>query len=367
MYNTNMSEKLAQTIITRFPNPDQYPYKSWSYSQGFMLWGMIKLWEATEDKKYYDYVMEYSDFHVDEAGNIREFTGDSLDDIMAGSILIWSYSQTGINKFRLACEKIRSVFNSYPRTAEGGFWHARSLPDEIWVDGVFMGQMFLVKYGMYIADREYCFNEAAKQLMLIKKYCEKDGSGLLVHAWSQDKEVKWANPNTGRSPEVWSEGLGWYALILVETLDLFPDNHPQKDMLVTQLKYLLEGLKKCKNPKNGMWYQVVDKGERPDNWNDTSGSAMFVYTIRKAIQLGYANKETYGPIAAKGYEGILSKAKINSQGLIDIYDACDGLCVQNSYDNYVQYPKCTNAKEAVAALLWASCIMDHYKPGNAKG
>ncbi len=367
MYNINMSERLAQTIMARYPNPDQYPYKSWSYSQGFMLWGMIKLWEATGDKKYFDYVMKYSDFHVDETGNIKEFAGDSLDDIMAGSILVWSYSQTGINKYRLACEKIRSVFNTYPRTAEGAFWHARSLPDEIWVDGVFMGQMFLGRYGKYIADSKTCFSEAVKQVQLIKKYCKKDESGLLVHAWSGNEAVQWADKNTGCSPEVWSEGLGWYALILVETLALFPDDFPQKEILENELEYLLEGLKKYQSPKNGMWYQVVDKGERPDNWNDTSGSAMFVYAICKAIQLGYANKETYGPIALKGYEGILSKAKVNNQGLIDIYDACDGLCVQKSYDNYVQYPKCTNAKEAVAAFLWASGIMDHYKPEHTKG
>lgn len=55
----------------------------------------------------------------------------------------------------------------------------------------------------------------------------KENSGLLYHGWDEDKDAHWANLSTGMSSEVWSEGLGWYALILVETLEIFPKKHPQ--------------------------------------------------------------------------------------------------------------------------------------------
>ena len=354
----NWSTELAETIMTKYPNPSNYPYRNWCYPQGFMLWGIEKLWESIGDEKYYDYIMKYADGHVDSDGNINGFSGNSLDDIMAGSILVWACNQTGLDKYKLACEKVRSVFDTYPRTSDGAFWHGKSTPYEMWVDGVFMGQMFLTKYGKYVGDSNYCFDEAAKQLILVEKHCRKGDTGLLYHAWSEDKKAAWADPANGCSLEVWSEGLGWYALILVETLEIFPMNHPKRNQLLSLLKNLLEGLKNTQDPKTGLWYQVVDKGYLSDNWHDTSGSAMFVYTIKMAIELGFVDLETYGLIVDKGYMGIITKAKVDSSGFVDIFDACDGLCVQKSYDAYINYRKKINAKEAVAAFLWATSIVE---------
>lgn len=352
------SEALAETIIKRYPHPDNYPYTSWCYPQGFMLWGMVKLWEWTGDKRYYEYVMKFAEHHVSPDGNLYRFKGNSMDDIMAGSIIVWAYTQTGLEKYKLACDKIRAVFNTYPRTSRGGFWHGRKTVGEMWVDGVFMGQMFLTKYGKYIGDSEYCFDEAVKQLTLIEDYCRKDDTGLLYHAWSEDKRPAWANQITGLSPEVWSEGLGWYALILVEVLEVLPVDHPGRNRIIKQLNDLLDGLKNTQDANTGLWCQVVDKGEKPDNWHDTSGSAMFVYTIKRAIELGFADADVYMPVVNKGYEGIITKAKINDQGFVDIYDACDGVCVQINYEAYINYVKKVNAKEAVAAFLWATSIVE---------
>ncbi len=352
------SKALAETLMKRYPHPDNYPYMSWCYPQGFILWGMIWLWETTGDKKYYDYTMKFAEHHVSPEGDLYRFKGNSMDDMMAGSIIVWAYQQTGLEKYKLACDKIRASYDTYPRTSDGAFWHGRRTVGQFWVDGVFMGQMFLTKYGKYIGDSEYCFDEAAKQLELIEKHCQKGDTGLLYHAWSEDRSPAWADSETGLSPEVWSEGLGWYALILVQVLEIFPAEHPKRTQILKQLERLLNGLKDTQDKKTGLWYQVVDKGDQPDNWHDTSGSAMFVYTLKKAIELGLADAAVYGPVVDKGYEGITSKAEINAKGLVDIYDACDGLGVQINYDAYINYTKKVNAKEAVAAFLWAAWIME---------
>ena len=31
------SELIASTVMARYPDPDDYPYRSWCYPQGFML------------------------------------------------------------------------------------------------------------------------------------------------------------------------------------------------------------------------------------------------------------------------------------------------------------------------------------------
>jgi unsaturated rhamnogalacturonyl hydrolase len=103
---------------------------------------------------------------------------------------------------------------------------------------------------------------------------------------------------------------------------------------------------------------VVDKGGQPDNWTDTSGSAMFTYTVARGIELGLLDKSEYAPVVEKGYQGIIASAKINQRGLLDVYSACDGVGVQTDYAHYINFQKSVNAKEAVAGFLWATALVE---------
>jgi rhamnogalacturonyl hydrolase YesR len=353
-----ISIAMADSILARFPDPDTIPYRPWCYVQGYVLCGFESLYTYTGDPKYFAYIKKFVDQHVTDDGNIRDFTGESLDDMMAGRSIITAYEKTGEKRYRLAADKIRKQFDDYPRNADGGFWHNRSLPHEMWIDGVFMGQMFLTKYGAVIGDQDYCFNEATRQILTLADHCRKGATGLFLHGYDETKSANWADPVTGLSSEVWSEGLGWYALILVETLAVLPTNHPNWAAVLSIFQELVEGLSRTQDTDTKLWYQVVDKGDQTDNWHDTSGSAMFVYAIQRAIDLGYISSEQYAPVVKSGYNGILSKAILRDDGLVDIRDACDGVCVQCSYDDYILYPKTVNAKEAVGGFLWATAIVE---------
>ena len=356
---------MAQTIMSRFPRADDYPYRSWSYPQGFILWAFIRLYEKTGDKKYADYVLDYCAYHVKDNGELPAFTGISLDDIMPGSVLVWAWNKTGDNKYKTACHRIFRSFEDYPRNSDGGFWHGRGLPHEMWVDGLFMGLMFLTRYGKYIGERDYCFSETVTQLKVIFDRCEKDSSGLLYHAYSEDRKAPWAHPVTGKSPEVWSEGLGWYAMILADVLELLPPDQTGYDRLVTQMKKLIDGLEKTQDQASGLWYQVVDKPSGKRNWHDTSGSAMFLYAVKKAGLLGIGGGGQCDPIAEKAFQGLKAKCVIDYEGKANIRDACNGLCVQRSYDDYVDYSRNVNCQEAVAAFFWA-CVIMEYGIGDTK-
>jgi rhamnogalacturonyl hydrolase YesR len=361
----NLSIALADTILTRFPNPDDIPYKVWCYVQGYVLAGFEMLWNTTGDARYFDYIKRFVDQHVTEDGDIPGVRFDNLDDIMAGTMIVAVYEQTGEHRYRLAANKIRAALDDYPRNSDGGFWHAASLPHEMWIDGVFMGGMFLTRYGAAIGDQAYCLDEITRQIMIFAGHCRQGNTGLYLHAYDESRSVAWADLVTGLSPEVWSEGLGWYALILVETLKVLPSDHPNRAEVMRIWFDLAEGLRKTQDASTGLWYQVVDKGERSDNWHDTSGSAMFVYALQRAIDLGHLDAEQYRPVVERGYQGLVTKAVINEAGLLDIYDACDGVCVQRSYEDYINYPKTVNAKEAVGGFLWAAIIVE--KPEQPQG
>ncbi len=283
MKHKHLSTALADSILARFPDPDEIPYRRWCYVQGYVLCGLEKLYHLTGDARYWDYVQRFVDQHVTAEGNVRDFKGDSLDDIMAGTVIVAVYEQTGQEKYRLAAEKIKAAFDDYPRNSDGGFWHARRLAGEMWIDGVFMGGMFLTRYGAVVGDQASCFDEVTRQILALAGHCRKGETGLFLHAYDERRNAAWADPVTGLSPEVWSEGLGWYALILVESLALMPVTHPGRAAVMGILSELIEGLLKVQDQQTGLWYQVVDKGDRADNWHDSSGSAMFVYCIQRAI------------------------------------------------------------------------------------
>lgn len=351
----------ADSLMARYPDPDSIPHRAWCYTQGYILRGFEMLADKTGEAKYFNYIKRFVDQHVDGQGNIRGFRGDTLDDIMAGTTIVAVYKRTGELRYKLAADRVRNAFRTYPRNADGGFWHANrpNLAHEMWIDGVFMGQMFLLRYGEVIGDREYCYKEATKQILVFANHGRKPGTGLYLHAYDEDKTAAWADPKTGLSPEVWSEGLGWYALVVSEALRVLPANHPDRAAIVRIMQDLVVDLARTQDPKTGLWYQVVDKGDRPDNWHDSSGSGMFIYAIQRAIDLGLVTDGKYERVVKKGYQGLLTKAVINPYyKLIDIHDACDGLGVQKSYADYINYPKRINAKEAMGSFLWATFAVE---------
>lgn len=354
----------ADNLMARFPDPDSIPHRAWCYTQGYVLSGFEKLFDRTRDRRYLDYLMTFVDKHVDALGSISGFRGASLDDMMAGTAVVAAYRHTGGKKYRLAADRIREAFRDYPRNADGGFFHAKSpaMAHEMWIDGVFMGGMFLIRYGQHVGDREACYDEVVRQILVFASHGRKGDTGLFLHGYDEDKDARWADPVTGLSPEVWSEGLGWYALVVVETLEALPAEHPKRAEILSVLRELVEGLLRTQDAETGLWHQVVDKGGLPDNWHDSSGSGMFVYAVQRAVDLGYVTRDRYGPVARRGYEGLLRKAVVNERyGLIDIRDACDGLGVQKSYADYVDYPRRINAKEAMGSFLWATVAVE--KPG----
>jgi rhamnogalacturonyl hydrolase YesR len=364
---------LADTIMKRNTGASGESLTKWSYWKGYTLNGIEMLYESTGNPRYLDYIKNQIDPFIDNDGNLVNVRLSSLDNVMAGNIVVGLYEKTHDPRYRTAADVIRKRFDTFPRNPDGGFWHNPKLTGEMWSDGVFMGQMFLIRYGESIGDRKYCYDEAIRQIMIFAKHAQKSDSGLLYHAWAAQPELAlvvperkqhWADMQTGLSPQVWSEGLGWYALVTVETLSHLPRGYPGRSEVLDIYKRLAEGLRRAQDPKSGGWSFVVDKQTKPGNWIDTSGSAMFTYALERGIELGILSRKQYAPVVANGYRAITHNARINANGTIDVLSACDGLCVQASYEDYINCNRRENAKEAIGGFLWATAIVE--KPGSNK-
>jgi len=66
-------------------------------------------------------------------------------------------------------------------------------------------------------------------------------------------------------------------------------------------------------PRPGFWYQVVDQGSKSDNWLESSGSGMFVYALKVAVNRGYIDS-SYSAVADSGWKGLQTKVTTDSSG-----------------------------------------------------
>src|SRR6202008_2704744 len=117
-------------------------------------------------------------------GEVKEVTFDNLDSMLPGNLLLLLYQETKAPRYKLAAERIRKRFDTYPRTKDEGFWHAtgKSREWQLWGDGVFMSMPFLVRYGAMFGDSKYGNDEAVLQLLTYNLHLSDPRTGLMVHA-----------------------------------------------------------------------------------------------------------------------------------------------------------------------------------------
>ncbi len=341
------SKAVVDSTMKRYPNPAELG--SWTYARALFLMGEYMVWKRTGDPRYFQYVKGWVDAHVDAQGNI-DHNLDSLDSMLPGNLLLLMYQETKEEKYKLAADKIRQRFNTYPRTTDGGFWHATSTSrqQQLWLDGVFMSMPFLARYGRLFGDNPYANDEAARQLIVYASHLHSS-EGLLYHAYDESGASVWADPMTHHSPEFWGRAMGWFGMTLIDVLDVLPASDPKRSQLIAILQDLVHGLAKYQDSHTGLWYQVVDKGSVPGNWLETSSSSMYSYVISMAVKRGYVDK-SYDASANKGYRGVLTKLSLDADGQANITDICEGTNVAD-VKYYFARKRNTNDFHGLGAFL----------------
>ena len=319
---TDWSKALVDSTLSR--NPDAKKFGTWGYARSLYLFGQYLVYKRTHEPRYLAYIKDWIDSHIDENGKLdREI--NALDYVLPANLLIILYNETGDAKYKKALDVFRHRFDDYPRTSDGGFWHAtvESRKHQLWADGIFMGMPFLVRYGQTFNDAPYANDEAVKQILVYYSHLKDDKSGLLYHAYDESGSQKWADPKTHHSSYFWCRAIGWFGMATVDILDVLPRNHPGRKQLITIVQRLVKDLARYQDPKSGLWYQIVDRPTDPDNWLETSSSSMYSYIIDVAVKRGYVSKK-YATVARRGYQGVMSKVSLGGDGMVNIADICEG-------------------------------------------
>jgi unsaturated rhamnogalacturonyl hydrolase len=361
--NAPWSVRMANSFIYR--HPDYYinygERKDWNYEQGLMLQTLYKLYLKTNDNKYYIYIIKNLDHYITDNGKIKTyvFSKFRLDDITPGRAVLDIYKTTKKKKYKIAADTLRKQLRLQPRTKEGGFWHKKIYTHQMWLDGLYMAEPFYAQYAKMFSETSD-FNDIANQFILIYQHTLDPKTGLLYHGWDESKEQKWANPQTGDSPNFWGRGMGWYEMALVDVLDYFPKDNPKRKELIDILQKTCKALLKYKDKDTGLWYQVLNKGNEKGNFLESSCSSMFVYAFAKGANKGYLDKKYY-KVAGNSYKGILNNfIKVDKNGLVDILHACAGAGLggnpyrDGSYEYYISTPQRTNDFKATGPFILSS-------------
>lgn len=317
--------EFADSEMKRFPEAWQLDHGKrlyFGYSQGVGCQAMLDVWKQTGDRKYLDYVINWADTVINDKGEIHLYKVETynLDYIKPGTVLFDVWKQTGKEKYKLAMDLLVNQLKNHPRTHEGAFWHKLIYQHQIWLDGLYMASPFLAEYAVTF-NRPELIDDVVNQFIVCAKHTYDAKTGLYYHAWDESKNQRWANKETGQSPNFWGRSIGWWFMALVDVLDYIPAEHPQRPELIKMINGLAETLPKYQD-KTGLWYQVLDKGAVGGNYLEASVSSMFMYGYAKAVNKGYIDKK-YRAVAEKAYNGLMKTLIVkNADGTLTLTKCC---------------------------------------------
>jgi unsaturated rhamnogalacturonyl hydrolase len=361
----SLSEKVAKTAMKTWPDTSKTAFAKWAYDQGVVLEGMAGIWKRTANGDYFCYIQKSMDSWVDKNGTIRGYKQEdfNIDNVKNGRALLLLYRVTGQEKYYKALQQLREQLKSQPRTTDGGFWHKKIYPNQMWLDGLYMGEPFYAEYDATF-DEAADFDDITKQFILMEKHARDAKTGLLFHGWDESKQQKWADKTTGTSPNFWGRAMGWYGMALVDVLEYLPQNHPQRQALLGILNRFAVAVHKYEDPKSGVWYQVLDKVNAKGNYLESSASSMFVYALAKGTRLGYL-PEKFKAVAKKGFDGTVKQfietdtsGNTNLKGTVAVAGLGGNPYRDGSYAYYIGEKVVTNDPKGVGAFLLAANEME---------
>jgi len=360
------AKEMCDAIMHMYEPQDLPPKGAFFYHQGVFLSGMQQVYKYTGDKKYFNYIKGYVDSVIDENGEIVGYEQESvtpedtwfiqsalalLDSKQPVILLYDLYDETKDFRYKKAIKTVADSMHFWPWNPYGGYWHMMLQPNQMWLDGAYMAGALSCKYDKYYGD-ELLRERAIKQVLLMNRFMKDEKSGLYFHGWDQSKEEKWADKETGLSSEIWGRAVGWYTVAILDIINFIPENHPKAESLKQIERNLLKSLVKFQDKKTGLWFEVLDKPEREDNWVETSCSCLFIYSYARAMNMGIISKEDFSEVMERGYNGIADGLTYDNDGCIILDNVCIGTCIdEGTYEYYVQRPVTKNDLHGSGAFV----------------
>ncbi len=361
IFGRKWSVWMADSVIKKFPELRN----RWAYDYGVLCKGLELVYGHTKKQEYYDYIKANMDYFVQSDGTIRFYDMDAfnLDFVNNGKTILYLYHTTGDKKYAKAAHLLREQLRKQPRTSEGGFWHKKRYPNQMWLDGLYMAEPFYAEYIRTFEPDASC-EDILTQFRLTDTHLKDAKTHLLYHGWDESRTCFWADKETGRSLSFWGRSMGWYACALVDVLDYLNDGGAREE-LIRMVRDLAEAVTNVQSVKTSVWYQVCDKENQYGNYPEASCSCMFTYFLAKAVRKGYIGRK-YFQNAKRAFYGLIrefievdEQAFLNLKGTVYVSGLGGDPFRDGSYEYYISEPKQLNNLLGIGAFLMACSELEY--------
>lgn len=328
----------------------------WNYIDGCMITALMEISAIKNDDRYFEFAQRFIDYYVREDGSILGYSIDkyNLDDINEGRVLFELYERTGKEKYRLAIEKHKEHLDTQPRTELGSFWHKLIYPNQVWLDGIYMAQVFSTMYAKHFGGD---YSDPVGQIKNVRKYMKDSDTGLYYHGFDCTRSMFWADKKTGLSKNFWLRSIGWFAVAMVDIIAIMGEDADKE--LVAIFKELMENIMKFRDESSKMYCQVVNLPDKEGNYLETSGSSMIAYAMMKGARIGVIDKQ-FSVFGKETFDGICERyLGFDDEGNLNLGGIClvAGLGPENntrrdgSYEYYISEPVVENDAKGVAPFI----------------
>lgn len=342
-------------------------YRITTHEWGLAYSGMLLAAEATNDRRYADYVSRRFEFLGKASSYFRaykkEFPAEenplehflyprSLDDTGSMCAAMIQSLRSGIkSEVRPEIDNsIGFIMTKVHRLPDGTFARNRPLPNSVWVDDLYQGVPALAHMGKLTGEQKY-YDEATWQIRLFAALLFNKDKGVCMHGWVEDMEPHPAF--------YWARANGWAVMAIASVLDVLPEDHPQRKAVMELFKAYCHGLARLQSG-TGFWHQLLD---RNDSFVETSATAMFTYVLAHGINNGWLDARVYGPAALLGWNAV--STKVNGKGQVEGTSAGTSMAFDAAF--YYQRPIGTGPHGYGSVLLAGAAIYKLLKEHSYEG
>lgn len=358
-YGELTADEVKADLDRVFKYCEEGSFRIGSYEWGITYQALMDAAATTGEQSYQDYVsgkfkliaeaveaaqkQDTANIRVEAAQLEQIMHPRALDDCGTMCTAMMKATKRGI-----APVPLDSIINNYFQFVEHGQYRledglfARHRPQHntVWLDDMFMGIPTIAYAGIYFNDSKY-FDEAAtmyknfvKRMWVAEKKIYRHG---YVEGLAQQPTYHWARAN------------GWALLTTVELLDMLPENHPDREFILNQLREHIAGLCALQSSE-GFWHQLLD---RSDSYLETSATAIYCYSIAHAIRKGWIEGITYGGVAQLAWHAI--STKITAEGKVEGTCVGTGMAFDPAF--YYYRPVSSAAAHGYGPVIWAASEM----------
>jgi len=346
-------------VDARIPDGAGEAFYPLDYTMGVIHSGMLLAREVTGDARFAAYTQRQLQFIADRLPYFRAVVAKgarpgketfgaiiqtgSLDDSGSMCAALVKAHRAGVGP------DLRAVIDHWSdyiahrqfRIADGTLARQRPQPESLWADDLYMSVPALAQMGALTRDRAW-FDDAVKQVLQFHAHLWDPQVGLYAHG---------RHLNQPLNPEFyWARANAWAMMASVELLDVLPADHPGRERVLEALRAHIRSVAKLQSGSSGLWHQMLDK---TDSYLETSASAIFVYSIARAINAGWISPVSYGSVAQAGWIGVTTR--VNGRGQVE--GTCVGTTLASDHVYYYNRPQSVYATHGYGPVLLAGAEM----------